>query len=186
MDNNTHRLASSWSTERLAIRDGALAEAARLQEVFNACAYVGRWDKTFREEPLAVFVELVSKSLGLLENPDGRFRLQSIYQQDTGELVGYFHLTHGMPKPHVVWISMFVIHPAYQKHRFGQEVTDGLWAQLRALGEYSAVWLDVYLKNWPALRFWLNNGFNTILDYDGDKIHAEDTYANIALEKKLM
>jgi ribosomal protein S18 acetylase RimI-like enzyme len=62
---------------------------------------------------------------------------------------------------------MFVLHPDWQGKHLGREVVEGLAEQLRAL-EYSAIWLRVYLKNWPALRFWITNGFTNILAYEGD------------------
>jgi ribosomal protein S18 acetylase RimI-like enzyme len=80
---------------------------------------------------------------------------------------------------------MFVVHRDHQQEHVGQEVTAALWEQLRQTGPITAVWLDVYLKNWSALRFWLHNGFNTIIDYDGDPTHTDTSHANICLEKKL-
>jgi ribosomal protein S18 acetylase RimI-like enzyme len=175
-------LPATWETDRLLIQQSAVTEIGRLRDVFNACSYVGQWDKTFQlvsEEEMAGLV-----NQGLEEN--GRFHMKTVRQKETGNIIAYFHLTHGTPKAHLVWISMFVVHPAYQKHHFGQEITSSLWQHIKQLGEYSAVWLDVYLKNWPAFRFWLNNGFNTIIDYEGDPTCTAESYANIVLEKKLL
>jgi len=68
--------------------------------------------------------------------------------------------------------------------RYGQEVAAGLIRQLAELG-YAAVWLEVYLKNWPALRFWLQQGFNKIIEYDGDKQFSESAQATLVLAKQL-
>lgn len=178
-------LPAYWETTRLRIQSSQLTELERLREVFNACAYVGQWDKTFQVVSEEEMIEVVEQSLGVRGNENGRFRMYSVYWKEPNQIVAYFHLTTGAPKPHITWISMFVVHPDYQKHQFGQEITNSLWAELEKLEEITAVWLDVYLTNWPALRFWLLNGFNTILDYDGDKICQPGAYANIALEKKL-
>ena len=52
--------------------------------------------------------------------------MQTIRSIKTGEIVGYFHLTHGAPENNTVWISMFVIHPKFQGRGFGQETIEGL------------------------------------------------------------
>jgi ribosomal protein S18 acetylase RimI-like enzyme len=178
-------LPHSWQTERLLIQNVALAETGRLREVYNSCNYVEPWDKTFHLVSEEEIAGLVNNSLAFGRTDQNRFQMQSIRQKESGQIIGYFHLYHGRPHPHVAIISMFVIHRDHQKERVGQEVTAGLWQQLHQTGQITAVWLDVYLKNWPALRFWLANGFNTIIDYDGDPIHTDTSHANLCLEKKL-
>ena len=178
-------LPAAWQTERFLIQNVAPAETGRLREVYNSCHYVEPWDKTFylvSEEEIA---ELVNDSLAFGRTDRDRFQMQSIRQQESGEIIGYFHLSHGRPHPHVAFISMFVVQRDHQKERVGAEVTAGLWDQLRQAGECTAVWLNVYLKNWPAIRFWLNTGFNTIIDYDGDPILTDTSHADLTLEKKL-
>ena len=178
-------LPPSWQTKRFLIQNVTLAETGRLREVYNTCNYVEPWDKTFylvSEEEIA---GLVNDRMAFASTDQNRFQMQSIRQKDNGEIIGYFHLSHGRPHPHVAFISMFVVHRDHQKERVGQEVVTGLWEQLRQAGQCTAVWLSAYLKNWPAIRFWLNNGFNTIIDYDGDSIHTDTSHADLTLEKKL-
>ena len=133
--------------------------------------------------PESELAGLVNHSLST-EGDHYRFRLQPIHLWATGEIAGYFHLYHGVPRPPITSISMFVLHPDYQRHRFGQEVIAGLAEQLRQL-DYTALSLRVYLKNWPALRFWLNAGFTTITQYDGDPTHTATSQASLRLEKQL-
>ena len=52
-----------WETERLLMQDGQLEEVPRLTAIFNACSYVGPWDKTFQVVPEAEVAGLVTKSL---------------------------------------------------------------------------------------------------------------------------
>ncbi|GGG05466.1 hypothetical protein GCM10010912_57700 [Paenibacillus albidus] len=44
----------------------------------------------------------------------------------------------------------------------------------------------IAIKNWPAVRFWTQSGFNGISGIYGDKTIAEDSYANIELIKSLL
>jgi diamine N-acetyltransferase len=179
-------LAPEWATQRIRVRDCQPADVPRLAAVFNACHYVAPWDPTFRLVPESELDELVRNSLST-EDETAAFRLQYLESLDGRTPIGYFHLQHDsprLPQADTAFISMFVIHPDHQGQRYGQEVVAGLAAQMATLG-YAAVWLKVYLKNWPALRFWLQQGFNKIIKYDGDEQFSEAAQAALILEKPL-
>jgi ribosomal protein S18 acetylase RimI-like enzyme len=178
-----HLIPAQWQTEHLNIQDSVLSEVERLREVFNACNYVEKWDPTFHEESEAGIRALVSKSLE--NDPAERFRMQSVRPRGEETIIAYFHIYHGAPEPDLAWVSMFVIHPDYQRRRYGAELAEGLAEQLRLLGHYRAIRLEVYLKNWPALRFWIEAGFTTIIRYAGDRVYAEGVHASLVLEKRL-
>jgi len=178
-------LPENWKTERLMVRDATMGDVQSLRNVFNACSYVGEWDSTFYEETEEAFVQLVSKSVRFDHTDNEIFKMQSVLLRGSENIIGYFHLFHNAPMPQLVWISMFVVHPHFQKNRYGSELAYGIWDQLRQLREYEAIWLKVYLKNWPALRFWIDMGWHTIIRYEGDSVHADDTMAAVVLEKKL-
>ena len=176
-------LPNCWQTERLVMMDATLADAPRLHTIFTACHYVEPWDPTFKLVPESELAELVNRSL-VTEGDNHRFKLQTIRTGAEGEMAGYFHLYHGVPQTYISSISMFVLHPDYQRHHFGQEVIAGLAEQLRKL-DYTTLSLRVYLKNWPALRFWIRAGFTTITQYDGDPTHTVTSQASLRLEKQL-
>ena len=56
--------------------------------------------------------------------------------------------------------------------------------QLRHLG-FNEIRLVVDLKNWPAIRFWVQNGFDKVIEMVGDKTISENTFAHFILEKLL-
>jgi len=174
-----------WESERLLIRDAVLDDVQYLRAVFNACSYVSKWDKTFYRETEEAFIKLVSKSLFPSQEATEIFKMQSVLTKSRPGIIGYFHLYHGAPRPEIVWISMFVLHPAYQQNRFGSELAQGLYEQIKILGAYSAIWVWVSLKNWPALHFWIDQDFDRVVKYEGDHVHAEDTHASLVLEKRL-
>lgn len=179
-------LSARWGTERLLIRDAITEDVPYLRNVFNACSYVGEWDNKFYEETEEAFTQLVSKSLKLNHSVEEIFKMQSVLLRGTENIIGYFHLYHDAPMPRRVWVSTFVVHPHFQKNRYGSELAYGIWDQFRQLGEYEAIWLRVSLKNWPALRFWIEMGWRTIIRYEGDTVHANDTMASVVLEKKIL
>jgi diamine N-acetyltransferase len=175
-------LPDAWDTERLTIRDSQLPEVSRLHAIFNACNYVEKWDNSFREETEEGIAALVSKSLVPYENSARAFQMQSIRIKGSPAIIGYFHLYYGVPQPEIALISMFVIHPDYHSHHYGSEVVEGWSQQMR---DHSGIWLEAYLKNWPALRFWISAGFDHIVEYRGEKTHSQDAYASLILEKRL-
>jgi len=179
-------LPESWVTDRLLVRDATMEDVPHLRNVFNACSYVGEWDSSFYEESEEAFIKLVSKSLGLNHTAKDIFKMQCAFLRGTKDMIGYFHLFHDAPLPHRVWISMFVVHPHFQQKRYGSELVYGIYEQFKQIGEYEAIWLRVSLKNWPALRFWIDSGWRTIVHYEGDTVMADDTTAAVVLEKRFI
>ncbi len=179
-------LAPEWFTERVHIRDCRIQDVPFLTEIFNSCNYVEPYDPTFYIVDKNEIQLLVEKSLSKADEHK-YFRLQCLEVKDTGKIFGYFHLQHyspRLPKPATAFISMFVIRPEFQGKHFAQEVVEGLSRQLAGYG-YKAIWLAVYLKNWAAIRFWLQQGFNKIIEYDGAKQYSETEQASLTLEKHL-
>lgn len=176
-----NRLPASWQTDRLHIADGVLESVPRLMAIFNACSHVGQWDPTFQIYPEEEFAGLVTRSMvdGV---GNGRFQLQTIGHND--QLIGYFHCHHHHPQPQTLLISMFVLHPDVQKGGFGTEMIAGLAHTAKAIGHH-AIWLEIFLKNWPALRFWIKCGFTTIIDMDGAPQHDATSHASIVVAKNL-
>lgn len=177
-------LPVTWATARLSITDVTELEVVELTALYNRCSYAEPWDPTFHVIPEMEMAELVSDSLSS-EAANSRFKLQTIRRKSDGALVGYFHLHHGVrQRPELAYISMFVLHPDQQQQQYGSEVAQGISNHLRALG-YPAIQLDVYLKNWPALRFWIKQGFTKIDDLSGDRVHSAEAHARLRLEKTL-
>lgn len=176
-------LPSCWTTPRLQIEDASPTEIPCLHTIFNACAYVEPWDPTFRLVAVDELSLVVAQSLAN-DDYNRRFKLQCVHDRVNCQPVGYFHMFYGMPQPDTIWLSMFCIHPDYQRLAYGHEIVEGLSDRLSLLG-YAAIWLRVYLKNWPALRFWIDQGFTTIIEFEGDPVLTPDGHASLKLEKRL-
>jgi len=178
-------LPAEWKTESLIVRDVTQDDAGRLRAIFNACAPIEIWDPTFKPESAEGFANLIHMSADRESGAGRAFQMQALIDSKTGEIAGYYHLYFGVPRSDRVFISMFVIHPDSQSHQFGKEVVTGLVKQIKRLGGYKGILLQVYLKNWPALRFWFLNGFDAIREYRGDKSLTPDGHASLILERKL-
>ncbi len=68
----------------------------------------------------------------------------------------------------------------------GSEAIAVLNAHFHYLNRYHAAWAQVWLKNWPALRFWTRAGYNRVVSIEGDAVHAVDTQASVILEHEIL
>lgn len=113
------------------------------------------------------------------------YKMQSIKLKHLDKnLIGIICIYHGYPKDDNIYITSMCIKNDYKKNGFGQEIIEQLIKQLQLLG-YKEIKINVSLKNWPALRFWINQGFNSINGIHGDKIYSEKTFASLELTRIL-
>lgn len=178
-------LPEEWTTERLTFHNAAEYEAAEIQRIFNACADVGVLDPTFQEYPLEEFAGLIARSNGTTDKPTDIFRLQLIHERETGIPIGYYHCYYRVPQPDVMLISMFVLYPDAQHRGFGTESMNGIINAIKDLMDYRAIRLNVYLRNWQAMQFWIASGFTHIVEYRGPKIYSDEQHASVILEKAI-
>jgi len=100
------------------------------------------------------------------------------------KLIGIICIYHGYPKDNNIYITSMCIKIDYKMKGFGREIIEHLINELEILG-YKEIKINVSLKNWPALRFWINQGFNSINGMHGDKIYSEKTFASLELTRIL-
>jgi len=161
-----------------------MADCERLQEIARAGSYIDKWVGS-TTDPSSIYKNITEGDLPPL--PDAcreRYSFMAIYLKDTGAIVGYFDVYHGYPDAHTVWIGILLIDPAYQRQGYAQEVVEGIAQVTRDLG-YTELGIGVHLKNWPALRFWVRQGFDRIVKVAGDAEHSEMTFAVVSLRRGL-
>jgi ribosomal protein S18 acetylase RimI-like enzyme len=173
-----------WEMKRLVVRNATEADIDAMLALFNANAHVAAWDPTFKPTTRESIAELVDKSLRWEELGQRPFQMQCCVERASGRMAGYYHCTYGLPHPDVVWISMFVFAPEYQRGGFAREVIDGLAPLWWMLPEQRRTWAEVYVKNWPALRFWINAGFKTVIEWEGPVAPTADAFPSIIFEKR--
>ena len=164
---------------RIIIKDSSLEECEKLQEICDA------WeDKKLTEgegfEADYIFKCLTQGDLPPISNANkSNYRFKSIYLKSNHNLIGFFDLYFGYPRQDVVWISMFMVDPKHRRKKYGQEALDLIRDDIKNEG-YKKIGLGVHLKNWHALRFWTQLGFNHITG-----IYGEDPFAVMGLEKDI-
>ena len=171
-------------TERLIIATSLVHECAVLQAVcdswcdkmeFEGSAFEPNYiQKCFSEGDLPP-IENASKS---------SYRLLTIKLKDTQTTIGFSDLYFGYPNDKTAWISIFMIHNNYRKNGYAQEAIKMIADECKKQG-FSEMGIAVYLKNWRALRFWSQAGFNNVVGINGDKDYSPNAYARIELSMRL-
>ena len=185
---NIPMISTQWETQRLTLKDSVLSDLPELDQILVACSYIEEWSGWRYQHPEAQFEKSMRPLLMEGEIPPNGskefFRLQSIRLSDAAPIIGFLAIYHGFPTADIVWILYLFIHPDFQGKGYGQELARGLSDQLRCLG-FTGMRLVVDVKNWPAMRFWVQDGFDKIIEMLGDKTISEKTFAHLILEKSL-
>lgn len=175
-------LPDKWNSRNLKFCSLLENEITEVQHLYSACQYISKWDGN-DYDPSFIKHCFYSGDLppeGIKEN----YRIFTLRHVESSELIGILSLYHGYPKIDSTYIVGLYICPDLQGQGFGNEAENQLCSELKALG-YNAVRANVAVKNWPAIRFWTKAGFNGISGIYGDKLHTENTFANLELIKTL-
>ena len=173
------KIPAQWSSERLLFSDAVPTDVADLQRIYDACHYVRVWEGK-GEEQCDMLAAITQPDLP----PDGEAQYvhqQIIRQLPDGQAVAYLELYYGYPNPDVFWIGLFYVHPDFQQKGYGNEAIQALLQQVRALHFYTEAQLGVGIKNWVGMHFWMQQGFDKLLRWRGDKVYGEDKFAVLAL-----
>ena len=180
-------LPHKWETQRLTVEDSTRDEVPELQEVADACRYIEEWTGwRIGDHPEATMPSVFTD--GELP-PNGCrdcFKLQSIHLRDTRQVIGFLEAYHGFPMADTFWVHYLAIHPRYQGQGYGQDFVQGLGETIRGLRAYTGMELTADLKNWPALRFWVQAGSDRIANVQGDKVYSAETFAHLTLQKSVL
>lgn len=180
-----HLLAEQWKTNRLVVTDTVRSDLDALERISDALSYMNEWAGPPQEDPPEQPV-LDSFEGGNLP-PDGDIalaKMQTIRTQDN-RIIGYLEGYHGFDQADVFWIAGFYLTPDEHRQGYGREAIGQLVAEVHRLNRFSAIRLSVDIKNWPAIRFWTQNGFDRVRACHGDETYAADAFANLILEKAI-
>jgi len=168
----------------LRIRPSIPNDIASLDQIRTSVKYIAKWMSKKANELDYSFEEGFSAGWDLPpEIPNESYQVLSI--ENKSGIIGYIALTKSYPQDDSVWISILAIDPAYHRLGLGKQVVRGLIKQIQTATSFNKVSLAVDLKNWIALRFWINLGFRNITKVTGDHSFSINNYAKIQLELNL-
>lgn len=178
------QIKETFDTERLIISDVTYNDLSRLDAVCSS------WkDKVWIEGEAFPdnYIDECWRNGDLPPSPHAtkeNYRLKKIVLKSNKEVIGFFDLYYGFPSESCIYMSIFLIDSDYQKMHYAKEVV----SQLIYEGQqtiYEKLTIGVQLKNWKALKFWINAGFKSIRGYYGDEILSDSTFAIIGLDVDL-
>jgi ribosomal protein S18 acetylase RimI-like enzyme len=176
--NRMGNIITSAGTE---IRDTVTADIEAIQKVCDACAYIDQWADR-QNIPDQTIGEQFKKSITEFNHDTGIVRLYTVLRQQ--EVIGYLKLLYSYPDAGSVWIAAFEIDPPFQHQGIGGEIIQALLSHLSAEKKFKRVFLAVDIKNWPALGFWIKQGFDKIERMYGDKVYAADAFSSLVLSRE--
>lgn len=181
MGQKTVLIPSRGETQRLIIKDSSIDECEALQRLNEISDYIADWVGE-KIEPNYIYKCLTDGCLP----PGGKkelYQSKSLYNTK-GQLIGFSELYHGYPEEGVFYIGWLFIHPDHQHNGYAQEFVNYILHEASKIG-FTEARIGVHLKNWPALRFWTQLGFDKILGVVGDKEHSEQSFSVLRLQKRL-
>lgn len=182
----TEHFQKCWNTDRLQVRNLVKEDTPRLQEILTALYAKSNWGAVSLEEYQPDYFDCLLNRPELPPNGDLELvQNQVILKSEEQSCVGWMELYHGYPNEKTLWIGSLFFHPDGQGKNYGTEIIREVVNQAKQLNGYRSIQLGVYLRNWPALRFWKKVGFDKIVTYSGDKAFGLDKNCKVALELSL-
>ncbi|OAB28378.1 hypothetical protein PMSD_22925 [Paenibacillus macquariensis subsp. defensor] len=176
-------IESRWESERLLIGELNSQEVDEVHELYKTSSNISLWG---REEPEVDYIRHCFSEGDLPPNGIKKnYKIQTIKSKtESNDLIGLISIYCGYPKENIAYISFLCIGNLYKGLGYGQEIINQLTDELRKL-EYKEIRINVSLKNWSALKFWIHLGFDKINGIYGDKEHKDNTISNLELSRLL-
>ena len=110
------------------------------------------------------------------------YLLYCIWQDDT--IIGFLSYYLEYYQKDTAYLSILYIKKSYQKSGIGAEIVNELVQKLKA-AKYKSIRTHCSLRNATALRFWVKNGFNNIIDVECDGNLFPENFGGLELVKDI-
>jgi len=149
-----------------------------LQELMNSIAYIAK----FSGYPEYTSAEETIINPDLPENgKKENVKLECVYDENK-EMVNFCEY---YIDDETIFLGGFYIKQNKQKNGLGKIILNMYEDKWKAAKKYKRIILNVDIKNWVAIRFWFNNGYDKIIKWIGDLEYSDITYAMLRLEKEI-
>jgi len=177
---STWQCSDDWTVIR-AKKD----DAQEIMSLCNACHYLHAVDENFILRENKYFEDIITSPHHSENEKIYRSFNYCLKQNNEGTLLGYFQCIAEYPESGTMWINALIIDPRHHGKGIGRDFLRSFEQKI-----YSDIIhnlsLRVSLKNYPALRFWIANGFTNIHRFQGeDFCTSENNGACFVLSKKL-
>jgi len=149
-----------------------------LQELLNSVSYIAK----FNGYPEYISAEETITNPDFPENgKKENVRLECVYDE-YNEMINFceYYIDN-----ETIFLGCFFIKQNKQKNGLGKTILNMYENKWKIDKKFNRVILNVDIKNWVAIRFWFNNGYNKIIKWIGDLEYSDSTYAMLRLEKNI-
>jgi ribosomal protein S18 acetylase RimI-like enzyme len=167
-----------WVAERCNIIDAATEDVASMNEIYEQInSYMVEVSGCEGRLPEQVFLNGNYPKGGNRSDS----RLQCIKLRENGQIIGYIDFYQGYPTVDTLYIGFISICSLFRGKGYAREVIETLSRKAQNKG-FKKIRVNVSLKNWSALRFWVKNGYTSVIRITGDTDYACEKFSNIELE----
>lgn len=176
-------LTGELKTERCLLQEAQLHDLETVTSIltdhFEAIRFQGQ-----EEQPKTLAQSLINHTDLPSQGQPSQEKTLLVFTSAKTAVMGVLSFYQGYPTEKTLYIGCLFLLKQFQRQGLGKEIIQFL-EQLAITAEYQEARVVVGLKNWQALRFWLNLGFNQITKIVGDEIYSDTTYADVELLKDI-
>lgn len=176
----TWQCSDEWTVVRAKIDD-----AEGITALYNACHYLYDVDENFIRREKEYYQEILGNIYHTENGRDYSSYCYCLKDNETATVMGYFQCIAHYPDDGTMWISAMILHPDYHGKNIGKKFMTSFEEKLSS-DTIKHISLRVSLKNYPALHFWIANGFTTIIHFKAEKYYSSESNAEcLVLGKQL-
>ena len=108
--------------------------------------------------------------------------IYGIYENKSNDAVGWIQYYNELDNKPIVFLGELYVRKEYQNKGYGKSILkhfENIWKE----NCIEKAVLNVDLKNWDGIRFWVKNGYNQIDKVIGRDSYSENTYNMLRLFK---
>lgn len=148
--------------------------------VINSIKYICKYSG-YDESNINILDEILNPELPQNGKKENNY-IKGLRTLIANEALAWIQYYENFQNNKTVFLGELYVSKEHQKKGIGKYLFNLMQDYWRNKG-FNKIVLNVDLKNWHAIRFWVKNGFNIIESVMGDLEYSDNTYANMRLSK---